>query len=205
MDRNDGRAAALASARIGALALAIGASANLGLHLAGPALGPVAFLFWLVLSFGILAFCSEMGAERPLNRAGLVLFAAAFIANTAGLLSTEAEMVARARLLYAFTVLGAVGCWSAALLHRTGPARMAGSVGAWLGGSALALLLAAHLLVGVVTIFGFSQLFAAVDHQAADPRQALTVIDAILCAWSLTAAGLLWADRLRSTEGRRAR
>jgi hypothetical protein len=187
------------NARSGAVALAVSAPINLVLHGQGLALGPLAYLFWLALSFGVWCYCSEMGAARPLNRAGLVLFAAAFIADTAVLISTDPGLIARARLVYAFATLGAVVVWSVAMMHRTGPAKLAGSVGAWLGAGALVVLVAAHLLIGVVTVFGFSQLFEAVGHQAADPRGALTVIDGVLCAWSLTAAGLLWADRLRSS------
>lgn len=200
MDKIKAQSRASLNARSAAAALVVGAPMTLILHLQGSMLAPLAYLFWLILSFGVMGFCSEMGAARPLNRAGLVLFSAAFIADTSVLVSADPGLTSRARLLYAFAILGAVLFWSAALIHRTGPAKKAGTVGAWLGGGALAILLAAHLLAGVVTVFGFSQLFSALEHPTEDPRAALTVIDAVLCAWSLGAAGLLWSDRLRSQE-----
>jgi hypothetical protein len=186
------------NARIGALALAISGPLKLILHLQGPELGPLSYLAWLGLSFGILCFCEEMGAARPLNRAGLVLFAAAFGADTLAMLATDPIVVARSHLLYAFALLGALVLWSVALMHRTAGAGLAGAAGAVVGGGVLLTLIAAHLLLGAVSIVGFSQLFEALEGGGGSTLVAVAVIDTVLCVWSLLSAGLLWTARLRS-------
>jgi hypothetical protein len=186
------------SARVGAVALALSAPANLGLQLLGPRLGPLNYIAWLGVSLGVLCFCEEMGAGRPLNRAGLVLFAAAFCAATMALLGTDPGLIARAHLLYAFALLGALVLWSAALMHRRTAARSVGAVGAAVGGGALVLLVAAHLLLGTATVVGFSQLFAALDETGRSPGDGLTTIDSILCVWSLAISTLLWNVPLRA-------
>ena len=183
------------NARVGAVALALGAPLNAILHAQGARLGPVAYAAWLVFSLGMVCFCDEMGAGRPLNRAGLVAFAAAFCADTVALLVSGSG--AGARLLYAFCLLLALVLWSVAMMHRAQVARAVGSVGAALGGVALALLVAAHLLLGTVTIVGFSQLFAALDDPTKSAAGALVAIDVAACAWALAVAVLLWRGRLR--------
>lgn len=184
------------NARGAAVALLVGGPLNLFLHLLGPGLGPLSYVSWLVVSFGILCFCQEMGAARPLNRAGMVLFAAAFCANTLAMLAVDPATIVRAQLLYAFAVLGALVFWSVALMHRTKTARAVGAVGTTVGGGALLLLLAAHLLLGSVTVAGFSQLFSALSEPARPTFAALVVIDSLLCVWCLSASVLLWTTRL---------
>ena len=186
------------NARVGALALVVCAPLNLGLHAQGPALGPLSYAAWLGLSFGLLCFCEEMGAGRPLNRAGLICFAAAFCADTVAMLSVDPTVVARAGILYAFAALGAVVFWSVALMHRRETARAIGAIGALVSGGALALLVGAHLLLGVATVFGFSQLFVALQQPGRSIVAAQMLIDAVLCVWCLSASALLWTARLRA-------
>jgi hypothetical protein len=186
------------NARAGALALAVFAPLNLVLHMVGPRVGPLSYVAWLGLSFGILCFCEEMGAGRPLNRAGLVLFAAAFCADTLSVLSVDPLVIARSHLLYAFGLPGAVVLWSVALMHRTEFARAVGAAGAAVGVGLLVLLVAAHLLLGAVTIVGFSQLFRSLDGRSGPAFVSLTVIDSVLCLWSLLTSALLWTAKLRS-------
>ena len=83
------------------------------------------------------------------------------------------------------------------MMHRTPLVRAIGSVGAGLGGVALVLLVAAHLLLGTITIVGFSQLFAALDDPTKSAAGALAAIDAVACIWALGVAALLWTGRLR--------
>ena len=189
--------AASLNSRVGALALTVCAPLNILLHLQGPSLGPLSYAVWVGLSFGLLCFCDEMGAARPLNRAGLVALAAAFCAETLMTLSVDRTVVARASVLYAFAVLGAVIFWSGALMHRRQTARAIGAIGAVVGGGALVLLVGAHLLLGAATILGFSQLFAALQQPGHSTLAALVLIDSVLCAWSLPIAALLWTARLR--------
>jgi hypothetical protein len=186
------------NARVGAMALAVCAPLNLVLHLLGPMLGPLSYAVWLGLSFGILCLADEMGAARPLNRAGLLLYAAAFLADTLTLLAADPVLAARAHLLYAFALLGALLLWSVALMHRRELTRAVGAAGAAFGAAALVLLVVAHLLLGATTLLGFSQLFAALDGRGASAVTAIAVIDSLLAIWCLTTAALLWTGRLRS-------
>ncbi len=186
------------NARAGALVLSVSAPLNLILHMQGARLGPLSYVAWLGVSFGLLCFCEEMGAAKPLNRAGLVLFAAAFCADTLATVAIDPGVVARAHLLYAFAVLGALVFWSVALMHRTQAAKALGTIGAAVGAGALILLVAAHLLLGAATIFGFSQLFATVDDPSRSASGALALIDSLLCVWCLTTSALLWTGRLRT-------
>jgi hypothetical protein len=182
-------------ARVGALSLAVSGPLNLILHAQAQTLGPLSFATWLVLSFGVLCFCEEMGAGKPLNRAGLVLFAAAFCADTAAMLAVDPVVIARAHLLYAFTILGALVFWSVALMHRTQTAKMIGAIGTVVGAGALLLLVGAHLLLGVATIVGFSQLFLT----STRPTFAvLSVIDSVLLLWCVAISILLWSGRIKS-------
>jgi hypothetical protein len=185
------------NARVGAVALAIGAPLNLILHAQGDRLGPLAYAAWLVFSLGAICFCDEMGAGRPLNRAGLIAFAAAFCSDTVVLVGSGPGSSAGARLLYAFCLLAALVLWCFAMMHRTPLVRAAGAAGAGLGGVALVLLVAAHLLLGTVTIVGFSQLSAALDDPTKSAAGALAAIDAVACIWALGVAALLWTGRLR--------
>ena len=186
------------NARAGALALAIGAPLNLIFHMQGPKLEPLSYAAWMALSFGVLCFLEEMGVRKPLNRAGLVLFFAAFFADTVAVLSVDPAVVARAGLLYAFTTLGALIFWSVALMHRTRTARAIGTIGTAVGGVALVLLVAAHLLLGAATILGFSELFVALENPGQSTFTALVVIDSVLLAWCLPTSILLWTTRLQS-------
>jgi hypothetical protein len=179
------------NARDGAIALAAFAPLHGLVSWRGAPLTPLAFACWLGLSFGVLCLADELGAAKPLNRAGLVLFAAAFVARALMALSVNPLLTARAQLLYAFAVMGALLSWSVALLHRRAAARAVGAVGAVVAGGGLAAILAAHLLVGGVTIFGFSALFLALANPTLDASGALATVDAILGFWALFAAALM--------------
>jgi hypothetical protein len=82
-------------------------------------------------------------------------------------------------------------------MHRRETARAIGAIGAVVGGGALALLVAAHLLLGAATILGFSQLFVAIEAPGRSSFAALAAIDAVLCVWCLAISALLWTGRLR--------
>jgi hypothetical protein len=160
-------------------------------------MAPLAFASWLGLSFGILCLTEELGAARPLNRAGLVLFAAAFCARLLMIVAGDPVLSARAQLLFAFAAMGALLFWSVALMHRPRAPRAAGFLGAAVTGSMLALILAAHLLVGSMTVWGFSALFAALSNPTPDTFLAMMTINVILSLWGLLASGLLWMNILR--------
>ena len=186
------------NARTGAIALAVFAPLHFIVSLAGAKFGPMAFACWLGISFGILCLCEELGAAKPLNRAGLVLFGAAFCARLLMTVTVEPALYVRAELLFAFAAMGALLFWSVALVHRPRAPRTVGILGSALAGSMLGLILVAHLLVGTATIWGVGALFAALSSPTQDTREAMLTINAILALWSLITSGLLWRYSLRS-------
>lgn len=186
------------NARIGAITLAVFAPIHFLLSMHGPTLAPLAFASWLGVSVGILCLCEELGSAKPLNRAGLVLFGAAFCARALMAVTVDSPLHARAQLLFAFVMMGALLFWSMALMHRHQAPRTVGILGAAVTGSTLALILTAHLLVGSATIWGFSGLFTALSNPTLYPLGALTSINAILCLWGLVSSYLLWTQKLRS-------
>ena len=187
------------NARSGAIALTVFAPLHFLVSLQGAAVAPLACATWLAVSFGVLCLCDELGPARPLNRAGLVLYAAAFSARLLMVVTGDPVSQARAELLFAFATMGSLLFWSAALMHRPRKPRAAGMLGAAMTGSTLALILAAHLLAGSASIWGFSELFDSLSSPSASAVHAMTTINGILCLWALISAGLMWTGALRST------
>lgn len=189
------------NARIGALALALFAPLHFLVSLSGAALAPLVVASWLGVSFGMLCLCEELGPSRPLNRAGLILFAAAFFARLLTSVASDPALQVRAELLFAFATMGALLFWSVALMHRPQAPRVVGVLGAAVAGSTLALIVAAHVLVGGATILGFSRLFVALSQPTIDTSGAISTVNAIVCLWALLTAGLLFKHRLRAALG----
>jgi hypothetical protein len=186
------------NARTAAIALALFAPMHGVAVLAGAKFAPLAFACWLGISFGVLCLCDELGAAKPLNRAGLVAFGAAFVARALMLVASDAALLVRAELLFAFALMGALLFWSVALMHRPHAPRAIGLFGTAIAGSTLVLIILAHLLVGSASIWGFGALFSALSNPMVDTRGAMTTINAIVALWGLVVAGLLWKQTLRS-------
>lgn len=187
------------NARTGAFALLFFAPVHCAIGLAGATLAPIGIASWLGVSFGILCLCDELGPARPLNRAGLVLFGAAFCARLLMAISTDPALEVRSELLFAFTVMGALLFWSVALMHRPHAPRAVGLFGTAIAVSALALILAAHLLVGGAALWGFGLLFAALASPTLDTSRAMAATNGIVALWSMVLAALLLRHSLRST------
>ena len=190
------------NARVSAAALVVGASSQMLAGLSGQLAAPWAFAGWLVFVVGAIGLCQELGASRPLNRAGLVCLAAAFCARAALILSPDAPVEVRSLLLFAFSMMGAFLFWSVALMHRSDRPRLAGALGTMLSGSAILLLLAAHILVGSVALFGFSDLFRALHDPAAGAGRAMGALSLIIALWSLVSAFLLWTTGVNPSIAR---
>jgi len=186
------------NARTGAIALAVFAPLHWLVSLAGTIFAPLAFACWLGISFGILCLCEELGAAKPLNRGGLVLFGAAFCARLLMTIATEPALHIRAELVFAFAMMGALLLWSVALMHRPRASRAVGMVGTAVAGSTLGLILLAHLLVGGATILGFGALFAALADPAHATQAAMLTLNVVLALWGVLISGLLWTHDLRS-------
>jgi len=188
------------NARTGAIALTLFAPLHCLAGLAGATLAPPGFACWLGISFGILCLCEELGAAKPLNRGGLVLFGAAFCARLLMTIAVEPALQVRAELVFAFAAMGALLLWSVALMHRPFAARAIGMLGAGFAGLALGLILLAHLIVGSAAMWGFGALFAALADPTHDTRTAMLTLNAILALWGVLTSGLLWTYDFRSAS-----
>lgn len=188
------------NARTGAISLAVFAPIHCFAGLAGAMFGPMGFASWLGISFGILCLCEELGAAKPLNRAGLILFGAAFCARSLMAVAVEPTLYVRAQLLFAFAIMAALLFWSLALMHRPQAPRTAGVLGTAIAGSTLGLILLTHLMLGGATIWGFGALFAALSSPTRDTGGAMLTINAVLTLWSLITSRLLWRHSLNSVH-----
>jgi hypothetical protein len=190
------------NARVSAVALVVGASSQMAAGLSGQLAAPWAFAGWLVFVIGAVGLCHELGASRPLNRAGLVCLAAAFCARAMLIFSSDPAVDVRSVLLFAFGMMAAILLWSVALMHRSDWPRLVGAIGTLLSGSALLLLLTAHILVGGVALFGFSDLFRALHHSDTGTGRATASLSLIMALWSLVTAFLLWTRGVSLSAGR---
>ena len=179
------------NARLAAVSLGIGGLSQMGAALHGMLALPWAFGGWLVFCFGALALSEELGPNKPLNRAGLILLAAAFSARCALVIVPAGEAASRAEWAYILAILGATQFWSVALMHRKGQIRGFGVAGTTLSGGALALLFFAHLALGGVSFAGLAGLAAMIKH--GDARLAAAVIgsNVVLALWSVFVGGML--------------
>lgn len=189
------------NARVSAVAIIVGASIQLTASMLGQLAAPWAFLGWLIFVFGSIGLCQELGASRPLNRAGLLFMGAAFCARTVMVVSPGTGTEIRTQLMSAFASLAAILFWSLALMHRSDRPRMVGAFGVILSGSALLLLLTAHVVVGAITMLGFSDIFSALHDPGKSTRRAMETVAVILGMWSLVIAFLLWTRNLSPAPG----
>lgn len=179
------------NARLGALSLAGGALIQLVAGLMGALAAPWAYAGWLLFCFGALCLCEELGAARPLNRAGLILMGAGFCARLLLLLVPDPAIAVRAEIAFAFTSMGMILFWSVALLHRPQQPKLVGMIGSLLSGGSLALLLAAHVAAAGMSYFGFAEAFAAIAHPEMNTQRAMLSISVVIAGWSLITATLL--------------
>jgi hypothetical protein len=180
------------NARAGGLALLAGALLQLLASLLGALAAPWAYATWLFFVFGALCLCQELGASRPLNRAGLVLLGSALCARTVMTVIPEPIVKVRAELSFALALMAAILFWSVALMHRSSRPRIVGLFGTLLSGSTLLLLLAAHIFLGGVAFLGFAEIFRALADPNMDIYRPMIVLTAIGCLWSCAIALLLW-------------
>lgn len=185
-------------ARQSAVALMLSALALLLLPLANHPLTPLRLLSLGICTFGIWAFCDEMGLHKPLNRAGFVAFAMAILGRVIGLVDNHSAALARFHVLYAFGLMLALLLWSAAYLHRQRELKWVGAVGAMASLLPILLLLAGHLALGAGALWGFGALMSAVEGGAMQDNAALQWIDAVFAVWLLVTAVLLWTGKIKA-------
>jgi len=180
------------NAQVGAIALALSATLGAAIIWRGPGLVPLRIVALFGTALGLVCLCDELGAGRPLNRAGLILFAGAFCAKLLMLVSADPLTAARATITYAFAMFGALLLWSVALLHHSGAAKRMGALGTAASIASIAFLIAGHLAVALGSLAGFAGLYAALDGSAEKARSASVTIETIAWLWCLAASGLLW-------------
>lgn len=190
------------NARVGAVALALGALLTLALSHTAVALAPLRLLTLAVVAFAAWAFSDEMGVHKPLNRAALVFFAIAAVAKVQVALGVEAQVAGRYLLLYAGFLLLAVLCWSLAFLHRRRELKVAGAVGLLAAAAPVAAIVVGHLAVGMGAWFGVGGLLAAAQGQAGADTGFVILVERIFGVWAYAAAWFLWRGHI-AAPGRR--
>jgi hypothetical protein len=192
------------NAKIGAIALAAASFAILLLsHFAAP-LAPLRLLSIALAAFAVWAFCDEMGINKPLNRAGFVLFALAIVARTQTILGVPGDVVGRYYLLYAAFMLSAILLWSVAFLHRQRTLRILGSLGVVGTLLTLVLLIAGHVMVGAGAILGIGAIMAATNGSAPTDLSFISLIDRMFGLWGYATAWLLWRGHIQPSVAARS-
>lgn len=183
------------NARVSAVSLIVGSVATLALGFA-PELVPLRFVALGVSVLGAWGFADEMGAHKPLNRAGLVALSFAATAKTLHLLGDGNTAASNSLLLYAFALLLALLLWSSAFLHRDGPLRIAGMIGASAAIVPILALIAGHILVGVGSFWGIGALYGELNAPTTDIPRIIMIIEIVFVFWSLIASAALWTGQI---------
>ena len=142
------------NARVGSIALVVGAVALLVLATQEHSLAPLRLLTLGILTFGVWAFCDEMGMRKPLIRAGFVAFMLAVFSRVSALVGGHSDSLGRHYLLYAFALLIAMLIWSVAYLHRQRDLKFAGALGAVASIAPIVALVFGHIALGAGAVFG---------------------------------------------------
>lgn len=117
-----------ANARFGVIALLLGAlGISTTIWIDGAV--PMQLLSSGTLLFGQLAYGQDAGFEKPLTKLVLVALGLAVI----GFVMLMLDDNAKAGLLFVFATFLSILFWAVAMLHRPGPARATGKVGAAMG------------------------------------------------------------------------
>ena len=187
------------NARVGAVALAVGALMTLALSHTAMALAPLRILALAVAAFAAWAFSDEMGLRKPLNRAALVFFAIAAFTKVQIALGVDASVLGRYLLLYAGFLLLAVLCWSLAFLHRQRELKLAGAVGLLATAAPIAAIVVGHVAVGMGAAFGVGGLLAAAQGDVMADTGFVTIVERIFGLWAYLAAWFLWRGHIVAT------
>lgn len=186
------------NARVGAVALVVGAFATLALSHTSLPLAPLRILSLAVAGFAVWALSDEMGLRKPLNRAALLSFGIAAWTKIQVALGVDAHVLGRYLLLESAFLLLAVLFWSVAFLHRGRQMKIVGAVGAAAAIGPIAAIVVGHLVVGVGAALGVGSLLAsAMGHGPADTAF-VTLVERIFGLWGYVAAWMLWRGHIES-------
>ena len=180
------------NARIGAIALFVGALMTLILSHWSVSLAPLRIFTLAIAAFAVWAFSDEMGIYKPLNRAALVAFSIAAFTKVQIVLGVDSQVVGRYLLLYAAFLLLAVLFWSLAFLHRQRRLKVIGAVGLLATILPIAAIVIGHIAVGLGAALGVSNLLAATQGASPVDTGFVTMVERIFGLWGYIAAWMLW-------------
>lgn len=187
------------NAKVGAIALALGAFMTLALSHTSISLAPLRILALAIAAFATWAFSDEMGIRKPLNRAGFIFFAIAALTKIQVALGVEAHLAGRYLLLYSAFLLLSVLCWSVAFLHRQPTLKVVGAVGLLASAAPIIAIIVGHIVVGVGAVLGVSSLLTATEGGVLSDTSFVTMVERIFGLWGYVAAWLLWRGHISNT------
>lgn len=185
------------NARVSAVALVVGGLSLFVLSTLEYSLAPLRLLTLAIITFGIWAFCDEMGMRKPLIRAGFVFFIFAIFARSTTLLEPVSDSIGRYYLLYAFALLISMFIWSVAYLHRQRDLKYAGALGAVATITPLIALIVGHVVVGAGAYMGIDSLLAAAEGKAMNTISPILTIDKMFVLWAGLTAWFLWKGHIK--------
>lgn len=184
------------NAKVGAVALAVGAFMTLALSHTSVPLAPLRIITLAIAVFAAWSFSDEMGIHKPLNRAGFIFFAIAAFTKVQVALGVDQHLVGRYLLLYSAFLLLAVLFWSLAFLHRQRELKVVGAVGLLATAAPIAAIVVGHIAVGVGATLGVSSLLAATQGTAPSDTTFVTSVERFFGLWCYVAAWLLWRGHI---------
>jgi len=184
------------NARVSAWTLVIGTFFQALLSTSSLPLTPMHLLALAIITTGAWAFVDEMGAHKPLVRAGFVVFCGAAFARAIALIDVSSASLGRFYLLYAYASMLAMFMWSVAYLHRQRTLKVAGSVGVLASLAPIAALIAGHIFVGAGALFGIDALMPASEGANLTNYAAINAVDYLLCGWAVVTAWFLLSGRI---------
>lgn len=187
------------NAKAAAVSLALSAFMLLLLSHFSVPLTPLRLLTLAFSSFGVWAFCDEMGLRKPLNRAGATFFAIAMFTKVQIVLGLSETVVGRYYLLYTAFLCMAVLLWSVAFLHREPTLKKVGAVGLIASLLPIAAIIIGHIVIGAGAFFGVESLLSAAEHGASPDLAFVTWVERIFGLWAYVAAWLLWRGHIRAS------
>jgi hypothetical protein len=186
------------NARVSAVALVVGAIAQIALSSLGHPFTPLRILTIGICTLGVWAFCDEMGMRKPLIRAGFVAFVLAEFSRASALMDPQSPVIGRHYVLYAFAVMIALLLWSVAFLHRQRELKVAGAIGAAATIAPILAMIVGHIALGAGAVFGIGSLMAAADGAQLNDYSFIKALDVLFAIWALVSAWFLWRGHIKA-------
>lgn len=179
------------NARVGGVALILGAAALHALNQIEYSLQPIRLVIIGVLLMGAWCFADEMGLRKPLNRAGFICFVFSMVALAVTVFE-PGVLTRKYYLVYSFGLLFSMLIWSMAYLHRPKKLKIAGAFGAFASTLSILVLIAGHISVGAGALLGVSVLLDPTSADAVLTSTPVRAIEAVFIVWCIGTAIFLW-------------